>query len=930
MKTPFFAALLIATFAFFSIAGAADDAPVIWLEAEQFADTGGWSNDPQHVDIMGSPYLLATGVGKPVGDAVTTAKIARPGSYRLWVRCRDWLPSHHPGRFQVTVAGKPSAMTFGNAKTDAWQWIDGGTFDLAAGDVEVRLHDLTGWWGRCDAVVLAAGDFKPADDLKELEEQRVKHCGVTPDVKPMGDYDVVVIGGGPAGIGAALAAARNGCKVAFIQDRPVLGGNASSEISVPPMGYIGAPPDRVNVTGIAKEIFPRQGWHNFADSKKIERIVRVEKNISLFLNTRATGVEMIDKGRIKSVLALNVHTGQRMEFAAPRFIDCTGHGWIGYYAGAEYRMGEEARAEFGETLAPIKATKRTQGNTLYKAVFKDHRAPQVAAPAISSAPGDVVKYSDKKKVALTGDWAHSTFHGGDYLHDDETGKGGKTVTFTLDVKQPGRCEVFLGYLAWSNRATNVPVTVEHADGKTTVAVDQTRSDCGWKRLGTFSRPIRVTIATAGTKGVVVADCVRTLAEGAAKTPKPEPPKPKPRADGVPFDCPEWAYQWKKPSDFETGGHRRIREIRRPENYDVPSRGKGRSPGNDINGAILYAWWIEYGGMLDTIRDAEKIRDELFRINLGLWNYAKNHNPATVGRNKHRELVWLNYVPGVRESRRLVGDYIMNQQDYDKQTIHPDTVAFTDWGPDVHHPEGYWVKGNDCIHVYQGRRTSIPYRTLYSKNIENLFMAGRCHSATHIAHGGTRVMRPMCATGQAAGTAAAIAHKHETTPRGVYKSHLEQLQQTLLKDGCYLMGVKNADPADQALSATASASSEKEGTAAANVNNGWNRITGKNRNAWAPNPKPEAPHWVQLQLPKAAEINAVHVTFEKECDAGQVQVDQDGGWETVATIEKSTARRVVLRFSNVKTEKLRLLFGEASERAAVCEIRLYCEESPAAE
>jgi hypothetical protein len=235
-----------------------------------------------------------------------------------------------------------------------------------------------------------------------------------------------------------------------------------------------------------------------------------------------------------------------------------------------------------------------------------------------------------------------------------------------------------------------------------------------------------------------------------------------------------------------GSHRRIRAIERPGNFDEPSRGKGRNPGNDINGAISHAWWVEYGGMMNTIEDAEKIRDELFRISIGLWNYAKNHNPATKDKNLKRELVWLNYVPGVRESRRLIGDYVMSQKDYEERIVHDDTVAFTDWGPDVHHPEGFWVKGNDCIHVYQGRRTSIPYRTLYSKNIENLLMAGRCHSATHIAFGGTRVMRPCCAMGQAVGTAAAIATKQKTTPRGVYEEHIRQLQDTLVEDGCRLM------------------------------------------------------------------------------------------------------------------------------------------------
>ena len=632
MKTRMPAAVLTFAFVLSCTAGAADGAQVLWFEAEAFNATGQWSNDSQHCDLMGSPYLLATGVGRPVADATTTAKIPAAGTYRLWVRCRDWLPSHSPGRFQVALGGKASEVTFGQAETDQWQWVDGGSFDLAPGNLEVRLHDLTGWWGRCDAIVLATAGFTPSGDKKGLAAERLKYAGAGPQIKDMGGYDVVVVGGGPAGMGAAIAAARNGVKVAFIQDRPVLGGNSSSEIQVPPMGYIGRPPDRRNVTGITEELFPPQGWHNFGDSAHYEKVVRAEEDISLLLNTRAVAVEMHDKTRIKAVIGLDVRSGRRLRFSAPLFIDTTGHGWIGYYAGAEYRMGQEARAEFDESLAPVKAGSRTMGNSLYKAVFATRNEP------------------------------------------------------------------------------------------------------------------------------------------------------------LPFDCPNWAYQWKQPADFEAAGsHRRTSLLVRPENFDRPSRGKGRNPGNDMNGAILHAWWVEYGGIKNTIEDAEHIRDELFRISIGMWSYAKNHNPATKDRNARRELVWLNYVPGVRESRRLVGDYIMCQQDYDKQIVHPDTVAFTDWGPDVHHPEGFWVKGNDCIHVYKGRRTSIPFRTLYSKNIENLFMAGRCHSATHIALGGTRVMRPMCATGQAAGTAAAIATKYKTTPRGVYQKHIKKLQETLINDGCRLMG-----------------------------------------------------------------------------------------------------------------------------------------------
>lgn len=604
---------------------------VVWQEAESMENTGKWSNDPQHIDIMGSPYLLATGLGKPVDDAATKLTIPEDGTYKLWVRCRDWFPSHSPGRFRVRIDNKISPITFGKADNDAWQWIDGGHFKLKKGIVELRLHDTMGWWGRCDAFVLATGGFQPSNDKEKLATQRLKYAGISPSIDNGGNYDLVVVGGGPAGMGAAIAAARNGIKVALIQDRPVLGGNSSSEIQIPPMGYIGNPPDCRNITGITEELFPPQGWKEYADSKKMERIVRAEDNISLFLNTRAVKVDMKSRTKIASVIATNVRTGRRMRFSAPLFADTTGHGWIGYYAGAEYRMGQEARSEFDESLAPVEAGNRTMGNNLYKAVFVNRKEP------------------------------------------------------------------------------------------------------------------------------------------------------------VPFECPDWAYRWTASTDFEPlGSHRRTNKIVRPENFDTPSRGTGRNPGNDINGAVSHTWWVEYGGMKNIIEDAEQIRDELFRISVGLWNYAKNHNPETKDKNIKRELVWLNYITGVRESRRLIGDYILSQRDYDEQILHDDTVAFTDWGPDVHHPEGFWVKGNDCIHVYKGRRTSIPYRTLYSRNIENLFMAGRCHSATHIAFGGTRVMRPCCAMGQAVGTAAAIAAKYGTTPRGVYEKHIRQLQDTLVKDGCRLM------------------------------------------------------------------------------------------------------------------------------------------------
>jgi hypothetical protein len=881
---------------------------IIWLEAECFEDTGSWSNDSQHVDLMGSPYLLATGVGRPVKDAITTASVSASGNYRLWVRCRDWLPEYHPGLFQVCINGDLSDTTFGKANIDAWQWIDGGTFNLKKGEIEVRLHDLNGWWGRCDAVVLAAGGFRPANDPAKLAQQRLNYGGVSSGIGITGDYDVVVVGGGPSGIGAAVSAARHGSKVALIQDRPVLGGNASSEIQVPPMGYIGNPQDRVNITGLAEEFFPKQGWQNFADSKKIESIVRAEKNISLFLNTRATGVVMEKSDKIKSVLTLAVKTGHRISFTAPVFIDCTGHGWIGYYAGAEYRMGQEARSEFGESLAPLKAGKRTMGNGLNYAVIKTHD------------PEDVIKYSDKEKVTITGQWILSTFNGGDYLHDGNTGKGSKSISFKVNVNSDAEYRVFLGYLAYGNRAKNVPVTITHARGRSKLFVDQTSNVNGLKELGTFRfeshKPGYVKISNDRTTNYVIADFIRI---------SPEDNNRNQQKPNVAFQCPPWAYKWTKDEDFEPlNSHRRLKDIVRPENFDRPSRGKGRNPGNNINGGISHAWWVEYGGMLNIIEDAEKIRDELFRINIGLWNYAKNHNPQTIERNRSRELVWLNYVPGVRESRRLVGDYIMSQKDYDNRIIHKDTIGFTDWGPDVHHPEGFWVKGNDCIHVYQGKRTSIPYRTLYSKNITNLFMAGRCHSASHIALGGTRVMRPMMQTGQAAGTAAGLVVKYNTTPRGIYHHHITEFQQELLKDGCYLLGVKNNDKNDIALTAKVTASSHLKDMNPGKVTNGFNRIIGKDRNAWAPNLNTPGPHWLKLALPKITPINTIHLTSEERCADFRIEAFIKENWIQIAEVKDNRNRRVVLHFEPVNTDRIRLVVTAAHNPCILCEVRLYNE------
>jgi len=183
------------------------------------------------------------------------------------------------------------------------------------------------------------------------------------------------------------------------------------------------------------------------------------------------------------------------------------------------------------------------------------------------------------------------------------------------------------------------------------------------------------------------------------------------------------------------------------------------------------------------------------------------------------------------------------------------------------------------------------------------------------------------TGQAAGTAAAIATRHNTQPRDIYRNHTEQLQQLLLKDGCYLIGIPNNDRADLALNATVTASSSADDMTGENVNNGWNRIVENKRNAWAPNPKARLPQWIQLQLQRASTINTLHVSFQKdEYRASEFTVEAllDGTWKEITKVSGSQARRCVLNFEPVQTDKVRLIFTKVPSGLAVCEVRLYNE------
>ena len=219
------------------------------------------------------------------------------------------------------------------------------------------------------------------------------------------------------------------------------------------------------------------------------------------------------------------------------------------------------------------------------------------------------------------------------------------------------------------------------------------------------------------------------------------------------------------------------------------------------------WWIEWGGELDIVHDNERIRDELRSVILGIWDHIKNSGEFDA---ENLDLEWIGNVPGKREYRRLVGDYTLHQRDVIEQTRFDDGVAFGGWSIDLHPKEGMYATGAGAVQRFSNGVFEIPFRSLYSADVENLLMAGRDISATHIAFGAARVMATCAAMGEAAGTAASLVLARRTTPRGLYENHREELRQLLLRQDAPLIGVVDADPANLSLSARVSASGVRAG------------------------------------------------------------------------------------------------------------------------
>ena len=423
-----------------------------YIDAEDFDDYGGWQVDNQFVHIMGSPYLIAAGVGTPVKDAATTINILKSGQYHVWVRDRNWEQEFAPGRFRVLVNGTPLKMEFGAAPFDNWTWEYGGKVKLKKGSVDLALHDLTGFYGRCDAIILTKdANYIPPEEKDEVCEERARLKGLSLEPSFMGEYDVIVVGGGSAGVPAAIAAARMGAKTALIQNRPVLGGNSSEELGVAIVGA-GFNHPGWRETGIIEEaelLRVHDGQSN--SSKAFKQLCDAEENLTLFLNQHVFDAIMESDKEIKGVKAVSTVTGKISEYSGKMFIDCTGDGWLGYFSGATHRYGRESKDEFNESLAPDTADHITMsgclmGGTLYGfgTAFRSRKVSQPVAffrRPWAREIHDLVGYERRVHQVDAGNWWMEHEGSVDDLFDPERARDELIkVTFSYWDKVAG-CEV---------------------------------------------------------------------------------------------------------------------------------------------------------------------------------------------------------------------------------------------------------------------------------------------------------------------------------------------------------------------------------------------------------------------------------------------------------------------------------------------------------
>lgn len=372
--------------------------------------------------------------------------------------------------------------------------------------------------------------------------------------------------------------------------------------------------------------------------------------------------------------------------------------------------------------------------------------------------------------------------------------------------------------------------------------------------------------------------------------------------------------------------------------DLPHRGHGQWE--------YGYWWVEWGGELDTIKDNERIRDELLAAATGVWDHIKNGGQHPQSANWALE--WLGFLPGKRESRRFIGDHVLTQQELQGGETFDDGVAFGGWPIDLHPPGGIYSK-EPPVQAMKIPLYNIPFRSLYSRNVRNLLFAGRNMSASHVAFGSTRVMATCSVMGQAVGTAAAMCGRNGLVPRELGRDGIGELQQQLLEDDAYMIGVTNSDPNDLARSAMVRASSEAPNAQAGNVINGVHRGVYADTNRWTSDPMQGMPQWLELRFREPKRPREVRLVFDTGLNRPltlthsdrfnarmkpgpqpetvrdyELQLLDGERTKTVARVQGNYQRRVIHRLEPTTATGVRLNVqatnGDASAR--VLEVRVY--------
>ncbi len=398
---------------------------------------------------------------------------------------------------------------------------------------------------------------------------------------------------------------------------------------------------------------------------------------------------------------------------------------------------------------------------------------------------------------------------------------------------------------------------------------------------------------------------------------------------------------------------RVKDMGKPVAFNKPSWAYSFPDADDLPVAIKDLdkpqLWIEYGAELNTILDAVQIREELLRILYGVWDHIKNH--GNYGAENY-VLSWVGSVPGKRESRRVVGDYVLSQKNLTQPSELPDAVAYGGWPIDVHNPAGFYAEKKWLDYTHLDQPYPIPYRCYYSRDVDNLFLAGRIISATHVAHGSTRLIRTCGVGGQAVGTAAALCIKYGMLPRALGRDHIAELQQALLKHDCHIPGIRNQDPDDLAPRAQIRASSEftdpesDHAYAAQSVVSGLSRGTVDAENLWMSAPMSiDSEPWIALRWDDPVKVSCVHLTFDtgvreqrffdrpvlgavRTCvkDCLLEYASKGGDWQPLVEVSGNFLRHRILTFDTITTRALRVRMTATNgdKHARLYEIRAYAE------